>query len=574
MGIWYLNNGGRLALERSEIEALQTKASWLLGIDWDIEGRRLVVKASIEAHGHVYSVKLTYPDFFPATPPFVTPVDAEERWSAHQYASGTLCLEWGPDNWHPDVTGAQLLESTFRLLETENPLGTSKEHGVVASRHYLTPGQTLRNEIFRIHLANPIIDYLSKVGEKKIGYATLTYVIDAGAIVYHLLQVNENTNEQLPEPFIKSNLKEQYLLYRSTATPDQASKLKTIEDLRELVKAQDNEALTLHTPNGTNVKGIILIDRHGAPHVYYFSSEKMFEVAVVLDDSTSKRTPDYCVQLREKSVAIIGLGSVGSKVAESLCRVGLGKFYLVDEDLFLVGNLERHALDWRNIGFHKVEAVAQKLRYISPLTNIETLNVNLTGQESNVSVNQAMVKISECDLIVDATANGQVFNLLASVALDSKKPLLWAEVFAGGIGGLIARSRPGQDPSPQMMRRAYHQYTVETPNFDRYTVPAPYTFETNDGGVYIASDADVSVIASHLTRLIADTAVNSDESMFPYSMYLIGLSNGWIFSQPFDTKPIRTDHLLQEEEPSAVIDDETRFDNAAFLLRLVERIDD
>lgn len=573
MGIWYLSNDNRFALERREIDALQAKMNWLLGVEWDIEGKRLVVKAEIEAHGHVYHVKLTYPDFFPATPPFVAPVDTNERWSVHQYASGTLCLEWGPDNWHPDVTGAQMLESTYRLLETENPLGLSKEHGIVPSRHFLTPGQSLRFEIFRIHLTYPLLDYLSKVEKMKIGHATLHYVIEGRAIVYHFLQVNEYINERLPEPFKKDYSKEHWLVYRTSATGDEIKEINRIDDLRELLNKHDNEVLTLTAPNGTDsVKGVILIDQYGTPRFYYISSEKLFEVAVVMDESLNKRTPDYCQELREKRIAIVGLGSVGSKVAESLCRIGVGKFYLVDEDLFLVGNLERHTLDWRNIGFHKVDAVAQRLRYISPLADIETININLTGQESNVYVNRAIVKISECDVIVDATANGQVFNLLASIATESKKPLIWTEVYAGGIGGLIARSRPGRDPNPLTMRQAYHQFTVESPDFGT-SIPAPYTLENIDGDVYVASDADVSVIASHLTRLIADTAVQSDKSMFPYSMYLIGLSEGWIFSQPFDTKPIQTDHLFQDET-TVFVDEETKLDNAAFLLRILEKKDD
>jgi hypothetical protein len=145
-------------------------------------------------------------------------------------------------------------------------------------------------------------------------------------------------------------------------------------------------------------------------------------------------------------------------------------------------------------------------------------------------------------------------------------------VYAGGIGGLIARSRPRRDPRPQTMRQAYHQYTVDTPDFD-HIIPAPYAIENSDGDIYVASDADVSVIASHLTRLIADTAADSDDSMFPYSMYLIGLSVGWIFSQPFDTKPIQTDHLLYEEE-TTIIDATLKSDNHAFLVKLLEKNDD
>jgi hypothetical protein len=38
---------------------------------------------------------------------------------------------------------------------------------------------------------------------------------------------------------------------------------------------------------------------------------------------------------------------------------------------------------------------------------------------------------------------------------------VWAEVFGGGIGGLIARFRPGLEPQPQYMQRAIENWFGE-----------------------------------------------------------------------------------------------------------------
>jgi hypothetical protein len=54
----------------------------------------------------------------------------------------------------------------------------------------------------------------------------------------------------------------------------------------------------------------------------------------------------------------------------------------------------------------------------------------------------------------------------------------------------------------------------------------------------IADDADVTAIAAHAARLAIDTLVARSPSAFPNSVYLIGLSRGWIFEAPFDTYPI------------------------------------
>jgi hypothetical protein len=55
----------------------------------------------------------------------------------------------------------------------------------------------------------------------------------------------------------------------------------------------------------------------------------------------------------------------------------------------------------------------------------------------------------------------------------------------------------------------------------------------------IAGDAEVTQIASALSRFVIDVAIRPSTSQFPHSAYLIGLREeaGW-FSQPFDTRPI------------------------------------
>jgi hypothetical protein len=53
----------------------------------------------------------------------------------------------------------------------------------------------------------------------------------------------------------------------------------------------------------------------------------------------------------------------------------------------------------------------------------------------------------------------------------------------------------------------------------------------------IADDAEVSLIAGHMSRLAIDALVR-DPSIFPHAAYAIGLKVEWIFQAPFDTWPI------------------------------------
>src|SRR5690606_25675179 len=99
------------------------------------------------------------------------------------------------------------------------------------------------------------------------------------------------------------------------------------------------------------------------------------------------------------------------------------------------------------------DALAARLRDINPSTKTIVRRLLLGGQESSASTDSALQQIGQCDLIIDATADAQIFNLCGAVACAERKPLIWAEVFAGGIGGMIARSRPDLDPPPYAARR-------------------------------------------------------------------------------------------------------------------------
>lgn len=115
--------------------------------------------------------------------------------------------------------------------------------------------------------------------------------------------------------------------------------------------------------------------------------------------------------------------------------------------------------------------------------------------------------------------------------------MVWCQVFAGGIGGIIARVRPGFDPIPTEARSQIRAWC------DSHNVPwiaateTDYGIERDNAQPLIADDADVSVIANHASRFILDL-LTREQSVFPCSAYAIGLVAEWIFRAPFDTWPI------------------------------------
>lgn len=90
--------------------------------------------------------------------------------------------------------------------------------------------------------------------------------------------------------------------------------------------------------------------------------------------------------------------------------------------------------------------------------------------------------------IVDLVAGYWARVDLAAVARRASRPMVWMEVFGGGIGGLIARSRPGTDPTPQDMRVAYLQFCTDNPDKSTTRSIGRYATENTDREVLVASD--------------------------------------------------------------------------------------
>lgn len=77
-------------------------------------------------------------------------------------------------------------------------------------------------------------------------------------------------------------------------------------------------------------------------------------------------------RLRRAAVLVVGVGGMGGAAVQSLARMGVGHFALVDGDRFEVSNLNRQvfaSLD--TVGIDKVEATAAAVARINPEAQIE-----------------------------------------------------------------------------------------------------------------------------------------------------------------------------------------------------------
>lgn len=100
-------------------------------------------------------------------------------------------------------------------------------------------------------------------------------------------------------------------------------------------------------------------------------------------------------KFRSSSVAVAGLGGLGSNAAIALARSGIGKLLLVDFDRVDITNLNRQQYFADDIGSYKTEALSSIIKRINPVIEIETINVRV-NEENAVEIFGSFNIVCEC----------------------------------------------------------------------------------------------------------------------------------------------------------------------------------
>lgn len=131
-------------------------------------------------------------------------------------------------------------------------------------------------------------------------------------------------------------------------------------------------------------------------------------------------------KIRQARVLVIGIGGVGSWVAEALARTGLGYMTLVDLDDVCVTNINRqiHAVN-STVGKFKVDVMKERVATINPYCEVDTKQCFFSPKNLEVIFDK------KYDFVVDACDDFTNKCYLADHCRKNKIPL----VVMGGAGG-------------------------------------------------------------------------------------------------------------------------------------------
>ena len=179
-------------------------------------------------------------------------------------------------------------------------------------------------------------------------------------------------------------------------------------------------------------------------------------------------------QLGNSRVTLVGCGALGSVIAETLVRAGVGFLRIVDRDFLELSNLQRQSLFNESdveSGLPKAIVAANRLREINSAVEIEPVVADVTSENIRGLVDGA-------NLILDGTDNFETRFLINDVSIATETPWIYGGCL--GADGQMMVVLPGETA-------CLHCLMVDGP-------PAPGTTATCDSFGILAPI--INVVAS------------------------------------------------------------------------------
>lgn len=226
--------------------------------------------------------------------------------------------------------------------------------------------------------------------------------------------------------------------------------------------------------------------------------------------------------LQNKKVLIVGLGAIGSIIAAQLARAGVEQIKLLDHDVVQIGNIPRWLLGINVVGRYKAEALANFLATSYPFGKFIWIphRIGHSGDKRNLDF-----ALKDTDLVVDATAEWGINNLLATMCHSMNISYIWASGTQGSRGGVVGRVVPGKTKGCwSCFQHMMYENLIIPPVADNLPDIQPKgCFHPTFQG----TGFDMDNISLAATRLVASTLCSSETKGYPDVKWDVGVVNLW-----------------------------------------------
>lgn len=157
---------------------------------------------------------------------------------------------------------------------------------------------------------------------------------------------------------------------------------------------------------------------------------------------------DNYEKIRDYTVAVVGIGGVGSVTAEMLTRCGVGKLILFDYDKVEMANMNRLFFQPHQAGLSKVDAAAKTLHFINPDVAFETNNYNITTVENfdhfMERINKGSLSSGPVDLVLCCVDNFEARMAVNKACNELGQTWFESGVSENAVSGHIQFIKPGE----------------------------------------------------------------------------------------------------------------------------------
>ncbi|GLT30827.1 hypothetical protein SLA2020_056110 [Shorea laevis] len=157
-------------------------------------------------------------------------------------------------------------------------------------------------------------------------------------------------------------------------------------------------------------------------------------------------------RIREFSVAIVGIGGVGSVAAEMLTRCGIGRLLLYDYDKVELANMNRLFFRPEQVGMTKTDAAVQTLSDINPDVVLESYTLNITTVQGFETFMSSLKNKSFCpskegsgvDLVLSCVDNYEARMVVNQACNELNQTWMESGVSEDAVSGHIQLLIPGE----------------------------------------------------------------------------------------------------------------------------------
>jgi molybdopterin/thiamine biosynthesis adenylyltransferase len=176
-------------------------------------------------------------------------------------------------------------------------------------------------------------------------------------------------------------------------------------------------------------------------------------------------------RLNEKTVGVVGLGSLGAPIALELTRAQLSTLRVLDNDRVEAGNVVRWTHGLSAVGHHKCGAICGWVSADYPFTEVTGYGYRIGGvpareqrAEGEIGEAEGVGQFLEgLDLVIDATGELGVQHLISSLSEELGLAQVYAWGTEGGWGGAVAHIRAGTGGCWHCLQLAFADGAIELP---------------------------------------------------------------------------------------------------------------